>query len=87
MSDITLPRLGSGKFEVGYVETMVEDGKNDDTNILLTIYYPADSTLTCEESEHPLWLAREEYLDGLAEYRNSSAELLHLVYNWFIGSK
>ncbi|OZC09260.1 Platelet-activating factor acetylhydrolase, plasma/intracellular isoform II [Onchocerca flexuosa] len=82
-----LPRLGIGKFEVGYVETMVDDGKNDDTNILLTIYYPADSTLTCEESEHPLWLARKEYLEGLAEYRNSSTLWLQFIYKWFIGSK
>uniref|UniRef100_A0A8R1XS88 Uncharacterized protein n=1 Tax=Onchocerca volvulus TaxID=6282 RepID=A0A8R1XS88_ONCVO len=47
MSPITLPRLGIGRFEVGHVETMVDSGKNDDTGILLTIYYPADSTFTC----------------------------------------
>ncbi|VDM94162.1 unnamed protein product [Onchocerca ochengi] len=85
MSIITLPRLGTGKFEVGYVEAMVVDNDdNDDNGILLTIYYPADDTLTCQESKHPLWLSRMEYLEGLAEYRNLSAQWLQFVYDQFI---
>ncbi|KAM3727624.1 Platelet-activating factor acetylhydrolase [Dirofilaria immitis] len=82
-----LPRLGNGKFEVGYAEIMVSDGENDDTGILLTIYYPADSTLTYEKSQHPLWLTRKEYIDGVAAYRNSSTLLLRFINKYIIGKR
>ncbi|CAG9531451.1 unnamed protein product [Cercopithifilaria johnstoni] len=82
-----LPRLGNGQFEVGCAEIMVSDSEND-IGILSTIYYPSDKALTSDEkSEHPLWLPREEYIDGLADYRNSSSRWMHFIHRWFIGEK
>lgn len=82
---------GSGKFDVGCAEIMISDSDSasgDDIGILLTIYYPCDSaTRSDEQSEHPLWLPREEYLDGLADYRNSSSRWMHFIHRWFIGEK
>ncbi|EFO25648.1 platelet-activating factor acetylhydrolase [Loa loa] len=88
--DVTvLPRLGSGRFEVGCAEIMLSDSENDDdVGILSTIYYPSDSALTSDEqSQHPLWLPREEYIDGLADFRNSSSLWMRFMHRWFIGEK
>ncbi|KAL3990932.1 Platelet-activating factor acetylhydrolase isoform II family protein [Acanthocheilonema viteae] len=84
--DCVLPRLGNGQFEVGCAEIMISD--EDDMGILLTVYYPSDKAhLSDERAEHPLWLPREEYIDGLADYRNSSSRWMHFMYRWFIGEK
>uniref|UniRef100_A0A915PJN3 1-alkyl-2-acetylglycerophosphocholine esterase n=1 Tax=Setaria digitata TaxID=48799 RepID=A0A915PJN3_9BILA len=85
--DSVLPRLGNGTCEVGCAEIMISDDENDDNDTLLTIYYPSDSSPRDEESEHPLWLPREEYIDGLAEYRDTSPFWIHFVHKWFIGKK
>ncbi|EJW86420.1 platelet-activating factor acetylhydrolase [Wuchereria bancrofti] len=86
-----LSRLGSGKFDVGCAEIMTSDSDSasgDDIGILLTIYYPCDNALRSDEqSEHPLWLSREEYLDGLADYRNLSPRWMHFMNRWLIGKK
>ncbi|VDK68731.1 unnamed protein product [Litomosoides sigmodontis] len=83
-----LSRLGNGRFEVGCAEIMISDSENDDdVGMLSTIYYPCDETTDDEKAEHPLWLPREEYIDGLADYRNSSSRWMHFIYRWFIGKK
>lgn len=40
----TLPLIGTGKFEVGCAEIMVNDGEDGDIGTLATIYYPCCST-------------------------------------------
>ncbi|PIO70834.1 Platelet-activating factor acetylhydrolase, plasma/intracellular isoform II [Teladorsagia circumcincta] len=35
--------------------------------------------------EHPLWLSRPEYVNGLATYMKQSAGRLQFVFNWIIG--
>ncbi|VDN03664.1 unnamed protein product [Thelazia callipaeda] len=83
-----LQRLGTGNYEVGCAEIMVNAGEHDDIGTLATIFYPTEDDITSDDiSQHPLWIPRQDYIDGLADYRNTSPRWMNFIYKWFIGEK
>ncbi|CAJ0591999.1 unnamed protein product [Cylicocyclus nassatus] len=80
-----LPLLGSGKYHAGCADLMITE-KDGDPGVFMRVYYPTEySARSSVAHEHPLWLSRSEYLDGLAAYLKQSASRLHFLYNWVIG--
>uniref|UniRef100_A0A1I7XGK4 1-alkyl-2-acetylglycerophosphocholine esterase n=1 Tax=Heterorhabditis bacteriophora TaxID=37862 RepID=A0A1I7XGK4_HETBA len=85
-----LPRPGSGTFRVGCADLMLNDGLDGDSGIFMRIFYPVDqddSESQPLDGDHPLWLPRKEYLEGLASYLKQSSRRLQLFFDWIIGEK
>ncbi|XGW04047.1 hypothetical protein V3C99_015300 [Haemonchus contortus] len=83
-----LPLPGAGGYDTACADLMIADAKDGDAGVFMRIYYPTDKNDGSQvsiASEHPLWLSRPEYVDGLAAYMKQSAGKLHFVFNWIIG--
>ncbi|KAK6023810.1 Platelet-activating factor acetylhydrolase, plasma/intracellular isoform II [Ostertagia ostertagi] len=92
-----LPLVGTGNFGTACADLMITDTKDGDAGVFMRRTSQATSNSvglsSClqEESqaspiyEHPLWLSRPEYVNGLATYMKQSAGRLQFVFNWIIG--
>ncbi|KHJ87627.1 Platelet-activating factor acetylhydrolase, plasma/intracellular isoform II [Oesophagostomum dentatum] len=83
-----LPLPGTGKYRAGCADLMITDTKDGDPGVFMRIYYPVDRDDFAKAptaSEHPPWLSRIEYVNGLATYMKQSAGRLQFVFNWLIG--
>ncbi|KAK6755150.1 hypothetical protein RB195_013870 [Necator americanus] len=83
-----LPLPVSGNYGAGCADLMIADKHDGDTGVFMRLYYPTDKNDPNRQSissEHPLWLSRTEYVNGLATYMKQSAGRLQFVFNWIIG--
>ncbi|EPB79412.1 Platelet-activating factor acetylhydrolase, plasma/intracellular isoform II [Ancylostoma ceylanicum] len=83
-----LPLPGSGNYRTGCADLMITDTKDGDTGVFMRVFYPVDRNdfgRASTVSEHPHWLSRPEYVNGLATYMKQSAGRLQFIFNWLIG--
>jgi len=68
----------------------------EDEGVFARIFYPTrlksdDSDPgqagTATPEEYPMWRPRREYLDGLADYRNSNSFYIHFFFDWILGGR
>lgn len=48
---------------------------------------PSQVPETVHPVEYPMWRPRREYLDGLADYRNSNPFYIHFFFDWILGER
>lgn len=87
---------GNGHYEVGCADIMVK-GEQGDLGVFARIFYPStrkgkdgdstDDKVEDEKVEYPIWRPRQEYLDGLAQYREMSPKKINFFFDWLIGER
>ncbi|KJH45002.1 Platelet-activating factor acetylhydrolase, plasma/intracellular isoform II [Dictyocaulus viviparus] len=83
-----LPLCGSGNYKAGCTDLMITDSNDGDTGVFMRLYYPVDKGGEADTeavSDHPLWIDRAEYVDGLASYMKQTPGRLHFFLNWIVG--